>query len=304
MDLPYNDYGQWLKKRFHYRVQKLPIDAGFSCPNRDGSISFGGCTFCNNQSFSPPYCKRGHSVAQQIEEGKKFFGRKSHDMKYLVYFQSYTNTYADVKTLMSIYEEALRQADVVGIVIATRPDCISEALLAALTDLNRRTLVIVEYGIESADNATLLRINRGHTFEQSVAAVNETHRRGILVGGHVILGLPGESPDDSLRQAPLISALPLDFLKIHQLQVIRGTKLAIEYEANPFHLYSLDEYVELVSQYILKLRKDIVIERFASQVPASLLIAPRWGVKQQEVTERVICRLKSFSALSQCCQHD
>ncbi len=289
----YLDYGTWMRARFPFRVQKISIDAGFSCPNRDGRISRGGCIFCDNRTFNPTYCNPKKTVSEQIKEGKLFFSKKYPDMKYLAYFQAYTNTYAPLDHLKALYEEALRQEDVIGLVIGTRPDCVSDELLDYLEELNRNTFLIVEYGIESANDDTLRLINRGHDFATSRLAVERTHARGILVGGHIILGLPGEDSEESLRQAPIISSLPLDFLKIHQMQIIRGTRLAEIYQNNPFHLYSVEEYIDLISKYIKLLRKDLVLERFVSQSPDELLIAPRWGLKNHEFTNLLNNRLRN-----------
>ena len=291
----YNDFGTWIRKQFpDFRVQKISIDAGFSCPNRDGRISSGGCTYCDNRTFNPSYCDRKKSIAEQLEEGKAFFIRKYPDMKYLAYFQAYTNTYARVEQLRQMYEEALEVEDVVGIVIGTRPDCVSDELLDYLEKLNRRTFVLVEYGIESANDETLKRINRGHDFACCRSAVERTHARGILTGGHIIIGLPGEDAEESLRQAPLISSLPLDILKIHQMQIIRGTRLAQEYAEHPFQVYTVEEYIDVIVKYIRLLRKDLVLERFVSQSPKELLIAPKWGLKNYEFTNLLNNRLKSL----------
>ena len=281
----YNDYGTWIRRQFPYRVQKISIDAGFTCPNRDGRISTGGCIYCDNRTFNPSYCQRRHSVTEQLEEGKRFFAHKYPDMKYLAYFQAFTNTYAPLAQLKSLYEEALSVTDVVGIVIGTRPDCVSDELLDYLETLNQRCFLIVEYGVESANDETLRRINRGHNFEQSCLAIEKTHQRGILTGAHIILGLPGEDVQESLRQAPIISSLPIDILKIHQMQIIRGTRLAEEYEKSPFHIYSIEEYINLIANYIQRLRKDLILERFVSQSPKDLLIAPHWGLKNHEFTD-------------------
>ena len=275
----YNDFGSWIRKQFpDFRVQKISIDAGFSCPNRDGKISSGGCTYCDNRTFNPSYCDRRKSITEQLEEGKAFFSRKYPDMKYLAYFQAYTNTYAKVELLREMYEEALRVEDVVGIVIGTRPDSVSDELLDYLEELNRRTFVLVEYGIESANDETLKR----------------THARGILTGGHIIIGLPGEDAEESLRQAPVISSLPLDILKIHQMQIIKGTRLAQEYAEHPFHVYTVEEYIDVIVRYIRLLRKDLVLERFVSQSPKDLLIAPKWGLKNYEFTNLLNNKLKSL----------
>ena len=293
MNTPYyNDYGTWIRHQFPYRVQKISIDAGFTCPNRDGRISTGGCIYCDNRTFNPSYCQRRHSVTQQLEEGKRFFAHKYPDMKYLAYFQAFTNTYAPLAQLKALYEEALQVEDIVGIVIGTRPDCVSDELLDYLAALNQRTFVLVEYGVESANNDTLLRINRGHSFEQSCDAIKRTKQRGLLTGAHIILGLPGEDAAESLRQSSIISSLPIDILKIHQMQIIRGTRLAEAYAATPFHIYTVDEYIQLIAEYIQRLRPDLILERFVSQSPKELLIAPHWGLKNYEFTNLLVNYLK------------
>lgn len=288
----YNSFSSWIRKRFPFRVQKISIDAGFSCPNRDGKISRGGCSFCDNRTFNPSYCNSSISVKEQIKAGKDFFARKYPEMKYIAYFQAYSNTYAEVDELKRKYEEALGCDDVIGIVVGTRPDCINDEILDYLEELNRQTFLTVEYGIESTNNDTLRRINRGHTFECSEKAINDTAERGIVTGGHIIIGLPGELGEGIIRQAEKISATKLDILKIHQLQIVRGTKLAEEYTQKPFHVFSADEYIRVVSEYIRHLRKDIVIERFVSQSPKGMLIAPDWGLKNYEFTNKLNNYLK------------
>ena len=215
-------------------------------------------------------------------------------MIYLAYFQAYTNTYGDTERLIALYEEALSAPDVVGLVIGTRPDCMPDELLDYLEKLNSRTFLLVEYGIESTDNETLHRINRGHTFEETIETVQRTAARGIRVGGHVILGLPGEGKVELMKQAEALSVLPLTTLKMHQLQLIRGTRMAHEYELHPeeFHLYDVDEYIDLVIDYVEHLRADLVLERFVSQSPRELLIAPDWGLKNHEFTDRVRRRME------------
>ena len=295
----YNDFSQFLKKHFPFKVQKISLNAGFTCPNRDGTKGNGGCTYCNNQTFNPDYCKTEKSITQQLEEGKQFFTRKYPEMKYLAYFQAYTNTYEELESLKKKYEEALAMPDVVGLVIGTRPDCMPDELLDYLEELNKRTFLLVEYGVESTSNATLKRINRGHSFEESKEAIERTAARGILTGAHIILGLPGEEHDEIVKQAQMISELPITTLKIHQLQLIRGTKMAHEYEIKPedFSLFhAADDYIELVIDYVEHLRPDIIIERFISQSPRNLLIAPDWGLKNFEITARIQKRMKEREA--------
>lgn len=273
------DYGLWLQQQLGCKVQKLPVDAGFTCPNRDGLKGTGGCTFCSGTSFAPSYCTRTLSVSQQLEAGKRFFARKYPRMKYLAYFQSYSNTYAERSCLQCVYEEALGVSDVVGLVIGTRPDCVEEPVLELLEDLSQRTFMMVEYGIESASDATLLRINRGHDFACSRRAITETARRGIPVGGHIILGFPWETREEVLRQADTIATLPLTTLKLHQLQVLRGTAMASAYKAHPWPMPSAEEYIRLALDYTDRLPAHFVIERFASQSPPGVVIAPCWGLK-------------------------
>lgn len=292
--LTYNDFGTWIRQRFPFMVQKIAVDAGFTCPNRDGRLSTGGCVYCDNRTFNPSYCNPLKSVTEQLEEGKRFFQRKYPDMKYLAYFQAFTNTYAPVSKLRKLYEEALRVPDVVGLVIGTRPDCVSDELLDYLEGLNRRTFLLMEYGVETANDATLRLINRGHDFACARQAVERTHQRGILTGAHVILGLPGEDAAESLRQAPVISSLPIDILKIHQLQIVKGTRLAALYEEKPFHVYTVEEYLDLIARYISLLRDDLILERFVSQCPPDKLIAPRWGLKNHEFTDLLRNKLRQM----------
>lgn len=321
----YNDAGGWLAERVGQKVQKLSVDGGFSCPNRDGTVGSGGCTYCNNAAFSPRYLTptappqpyplqfpRSRetetpvgegvpntmdrvlgsglrvSVAEQIEEGKRFFARKYPHMKYLAYFQTFTATHAPLPKLKALYEEALGCEDVVGLVIGTRPDCISEEIISYLKELQQRAFVMVEYGVESVQDDTLQRINRGHTFACAERAIRLTHEAGIAVGAHFILGLPGEDREACLHQAEVVNGLPIDVLKLHQLQIVRGTRLAEEYARAPFPLFTQDDYVALVAEYLCRLRPDMVVDRFVSQSPSSLLIAPRWGLKNYQFTNLLV----------------
>ena len=270
-------------------MQKISIHAGFTCPNRDGSKGTGGCTYCNNQTFNPEYCNPHLGIRRQLEDGINFFARKYPEMRYLAYFQAYTNTYGELEQLKAMYEEALAVEGVVGIVIGTRPDCMPDTLLDYIEELSHRTFVMVEYGIESANDNTLQHINRGHDFATAVDAIRRTHERDILVGGHLILGLPGEDHAELMRQAETIATLPLDMIKLHQLQLIRGTRMAREYDEHPedFHLYTVDEYINLAIDYIERLPETMVVERFISQSPRSLLIAPDWGMKNYQFVDRL-----------------
>ncbi|MBO4597196.1 MAG: TIGR01212 family radical SAM protein [Bacteroidaceae bacterium] len=299
-DYLYTDLSSFYGKVFPFKVQKISINAGFTCPNRDGSKGFGGCTYCNNQTFNPSYCATQKSVTQQIEEGKTFFARKYPEMKYLAYFQAYTGTYGELQHLIDLYEEALRCDDVVGIVIGTRPDCMPDELLDYLADLSKRTFLTVEYGIESASDDTLRRINRGHTYAQSVEAIERTAQRGIYVGAHVILGLPGEDDAELIRQAKLINQLPITTLKLHQLQLIRGTVMAREYEQNPFHLFTAEEYIDAVISYISHIRREVVLERFVSSSPKDLLLAPNWNIKNYEFVEKLKKRMRELGVTQGC----
>ena len=289
----YNEFGTYLRQQFGGKVQKITIDAGFTCPNRDGKVGRGGCTFCNNQTFNPAYCHRNRSVAEQMKEGISFFAHKYPEMKYLAYFQAYTNTYGSLDVLKLRYNEALSVDGCVGLVIGTRPDCMPDDLLDYLADLGKKTFVLVEYGIESTNDVTLKRINRGHDYACAVDAVVRTAARGIPVGTHIILGLPGEGREELMQQAAKLSELPLTTLKLHQLQLIHGTRMAEEYALAPeeFSLFSVEDYIETVVDYVERLRPNMVLERFASQSPKELLIAPDWGLKNYELVEKIKRRM-------------
>lgn len=285
--MEYKEFGTWLQAELGCKAQKLSVDAGLTCPNRDGTLGRGGCTFCDNRTFNPAYCRQGGSITDQLEAGKRFFSRKYPTMKYLAYFQSYSNSYGTLSHLKDLYEEALRVPDVVGLVIGTRPDCMPDALLEYLEELNRRTFLLVEYGVESANEETLVRVNRGHTFAQARECIIRTAQRGIRVGVHMILGFPWETRSELIRQAQLIASLPITTLKLHQLQVIKGTQLAREYELQPWPLPTAEEYVDLVLEYISHLPSSLVLERFVSQSPPEYVIAPRWGLKNHEFSALV-----------------
>lgn len=295
----YKEYSDYLSEFFEGKVQKLPLDAGFTCPNRDGTLGRGGCTYCNNSAFSPDTGARRLDVGLQLEDAGRFFGRKYKDMRYLAYFQSYTNSYGDPDYLMKLYGEALSVDGVAGLVIATRPDCMPDSLLERLSVLNRRNPVFVEYGAESSHDATLRAVNRCHTWADTVSAVTRTSAAGLQTGLHLILGLPGETRKMMLQTVDRVNDLPVNTVKFHQLQILKGTRLAADYEAgrSDVRVFSAGEYADLCAEIVVRLRKDIAIERFVSQSPDNMLIAPRWGLKPGEFTKLIHERLALMTAI-------
>jgi radical SAM protein (TIGR01212 family) len=281
----YLDYTSFIRSTFGERVQKISIDVGFSCPNRDGSKGFGGCTYCNNEAFSPDYCDPDKSISQQLKEGISFFSKKYKSQQYLAYFQAYTNTYSDIESLKIMYHEALNHPGVIGLVIGTRPDCISEEVIELLSGLSKKYFISLEFGIESTVEETLLKINRCHSFEDSKAAFEMAKNRNIHLGAHLIIGLPGESREDILQHAVAISQLPVQTLKLHQLQIVKQTVMANQYKSHPeiFELFDIENYIDLIVDFIGILRPDIIIERFISESPTALLLAPKWNLKNFEI---------------------
>ena len=282
----YRDFAQFLAEHFDGKMQKIAINAGFTCPNRDGSKGRGGCTYCNNQTFNPAYCTPMQSVTEQLEEGKRFFGKKYPEMRFLAYFQAYTNTHGDINRIMAMYREALAVDKVDGIIIGTRPDCMPQELLDQLAELHKSHWVMIEYGAETSHNSTLDFINRCHSWEDTVDAVTRTHLVGIPCGLHLILGLPGETEKMILETINKVSQLPLDTIKLHQLQLVRGTRMAKDVEEGAYDVYhfTVEEYIALCCKVIQHTSSTIAIERFVSQSPDNLLISPRWGLKNYEFT--------------------
>jgi radical SAM protein (TIGR01212 family) len=281
----FNAYSNYFRNLYGARVQKVSIDAGFTCPNRDGTKGLGGCTYCNNDAFNPSYCIPEKSVSRQIEEGIEFHKwRYSEAVSYLAYFQSFSNTYASLETLKKRYGEALGYPGVAGLIIGTRPDCIDEEKLACIRELSLNYYIAVEYGIESCYNKTLLRINRGHSFEDAVSAVERTAALGINTGAHFILGLPGETREEMLDQADIISGLPLKTVKFHQLQIIKGTAMEKEFKDNPseFKLFGWDEYLDFFIRFLERLNPAIVVERFTGEAPPRFLTGEGWGKKRTD----------------------
>lgn len=290
----FNDYPTYIKNRFGFRVQKISVNTGFSCPNRDGTKGTGGCVYCDNSTFRPGYCRPSKSVKAQIHEGVAFFEEKYPLLKYMAYFQSYTNTYAPVKELEKMYLQALEHPKVVSLIVGTRPDCINSEIIELLSNINKNIPVVVEFGLESTVNKTLELINRCHTWEDSVSAIELCYQNGIETGGHLIMGLPGENRETMILHAKRVSELPLATLKLHQLQVIKNTKLAEWYAENPqiINLLSLEEYLGLVVDFLEVLSPDIVMERIVSVSPVEKLVAPKWNkIKNFEIIAMLEKRL-------------
>ena len=281
MEKRYNSFTGYFREKYGCRLQKIVIDAGFTCPNRDGRVGTGGCTYCNNAAFHPNYSTPDKPVLQQIEEGIEFHkGRYRNTHDYLAYFQSFSNTYAPLEVLRKFYGQALEHPSVRGIVVGTRPDCIDDEKLDYFQALSKDKVVIIEYGIESCYDKTLQRINRGHDFAAAVKAVEATAARGIFQGAHFIMGLPGESREELIGMAPIINKLPLNTLKFHQLQIIKGTAMEREYERVPedFISFTLDGYVDFFVDFLEYLRPDLYIERFAGEVPPRFVNHTPWGL--------------------------
>ena len=285
----YNDYSAWFRQRFEGRVQKISLDAGFTCPNRDGSRGTGGCTYCNNKSFNPDYCRTEKIIEDQIIKGIQFFAAKYPTMRYLAYFQAYSNTYASVEILRQSYEEALKHPEIIGLVIATRPDCLGEEILDLLEEFAGKCYISLELGIESLKDETLRQINRGHDVQESVEAIHRIAQRGIDNCIHLILGLPGEGDEDFIQYAKILSELPVHSIKLHQLQIHKGTRMALDYQKNPegFHLFEVQEYADLVVRFLEHLSPGIFVQRFVSSAPAGMVIAPQWGLKNYEFVAKV-----------------
>jgi len=292
----FNSYANYFKEVFGGRVQKVTIDAGFSCPNRDGKVAHGGCTYCNNDSFNPSYCNPSKSVRQQIEEGIEFHANRYRRAKdFLAYFQAYSNTYKPLEELKRIYGQALEMPEIKGIVIGTRSDCIDEKKLSFFADIAKTHYVILEYGIESVYDQTLERINRGHDYQSVVDAVSLTKSYGLHVGAHMIFGLPGETRQMMLDEVEILNKLPLDTIKFHQLQIVKGTAMGKDYFKNPsdYHLFGLEEYLNFIVAFVERLNPDFVVERFAGEVPPRFLIASGWaGLRYDQVLNKIEKRLE------------
>ena len=287
----YNSYSEYFKRLLGERVQKVAVDAGFTCPNRDGTKGRGGCTYCDNDSFNPSYCQPEKSITLQIGEGIEFHSRRYKRAKsFLAYFQPYSNTYASLDKLKSLYGEALQYPGIVGLVIGSRPDCVNDDILDYIAELSRSYYVILELGLESCYDKTLQKINRGHSWAESEDAIQRAASRGIKVGAHMIFGLPGESREEMLAEADIISALPLDNIKFHQLQIIKKTRMALDYIEHPesFNLFTMEDYLTFMVSFLEKLNPAFVVERFAGEVPPRFLVSAPWSNLRNDAFNRLL----------------
>jgi len=290
----WNDYSNYIKQKFGQRVQKIAINAGFSCPNRDGTIGIGGCSYCDNTSFNPFYCTTEKSITQQINEGIAFFEKKYDSKKYIAYFQAYTNTFSNFNSLVALYSEALSHPKISGLIIGTRPDCISHELLEYLTKLSKQTYLMIEFGVETFNNHTLKIINRGHSAEMSINAIQTAAMQEISTCAHIILGLPDEKHADFVSTCKTISHLPLTSIKLHHLQILKGTTISslFEKESWRFEYFSVDRYINLVIDFLELSDPRLVFERFISEAPKEQIISPNWqGLKNFEFVAKVEKRL-------------
>ncbi len=305
MVVRYNTFGSFLKRTFGTVVYKVNVDAGFTCPNRDGTLGVTGCTYCNNDSFRPSQCRPQQSLREQIRNGIQYLSGRYRAQKFLVYFQPFTNTYAPVEVLEPLYREALSTPDVVGLAIGTRPDCIDEEKIAMIGGFAKDHFMLMEYGLQSVYDKSLEYIRRGHNYASFLDAVNLTVGRGIHIGAHIIVGFPTETRDETLAMADELSGLPVGFLKIHQLQIVRETPLAEEYIRSPFHTFGYGEYLDFLVDFIVRLSPDIVLQRLFATAPDEILIAPQWGKNRQEIINDIQRRFVQRDAVqgSQCICH-
>jgi radical SAM protein (TIGR01212 family) len=288
----YNSYGSYIKSRYGERVQKVTVDAGFTCPNRDGTVANGGCIYCNNASFNPPYNDAAKSIRQQVIEGVEFLRRRYGVKKFIVYFQAYSNTYASLDQLKELYGQALEIPDVIGLTIGTRPDCVDFDKINYLETLAKTHDITIEYGLESIYDETLRKINRGHDFQSYLNAMEMTKNRGIKICTHIILGFPWENIKDWLEQAKILSDQPVDFMKIHHLHVVNDTVMAAQYKKDPFHVFSYNEYLKVIVSVVERLSPKIVLQRLAGEAAPRILIAPRWNKKYAEVLHGIESELE------------
>jgi radical SAM protein (TIGR01212 family) len=288
----YNSYNTYLRNIYGQRVQKVTVDAGFTCPNRDGTVASGGCIYCNNESFNPGYNDPTKSIRQQIDEGTEFLSRRYGVDKFIVYFQPYSNTYASLDKLKQLYEEALSAPGVIGLTIGTRPDCVDKAKIDYLESLGKTNDITIEYGLESIYDETLKKINRGHDYQSYLDAIEMTKGRGLKICTHIILGFPWETKEQWLHEAEVLSKIDFDFLKIHQLHIVKNTVMEQQHIRQPYHLFTLNEYVETVVAFLEILNPKIIIQRLAGEAPKHMLVAPKWGKRNSEVIRFIANKLE------------
>ena len=292
----YHAYNDWVKREHGGRLQKVSIDAGFTCPNRDGKLGVGGCSFCNNEGFTPSYLREQRDIRMQIDTGVAFMRRRyPQTQRFLAYFQSYSNTYGELARLQTLYETALAHPDISGLVIGTRPDCLAEDILDYLAGLSRNTLVELEIGIESCSDAVLRECLRGHDFACAQDAIRRAAQRNLFITGHLLLGLPLETKESLIGGARALARLPLDALKFHQLQIVRGTRLANQYRTDPASvpLLSPEDYIDDVVDVLEHLPRNIKIQRLGSEVPPAQRVSPDWGIRLSRFPEMLEARLQA-----------
>ena len=292
MEQRYRTYNRWLRKQFGERVHKVIVDAGFTCPNRDGTLAVGGCTYCNNSSFRPPLAIKTAPIAEQIANGIAYLRRRVEARKFIVYFQPFTNTYRDVDYLRTLYTDALDHPDVVGLAIGTRPDCVDKEKIEMIDEIGRSTFVSLEFGVESIYDETLRRVNRGHRYTDFVDAMDLARDRSFHTGAHIILGFPWETREQWLAMADRLSGIGLDLVKIHHLHIVKGTALAREHMEKPFRLMNFEEYLDLVCDFGERLKPSIVIERLFGEAPLGMLVAPNWGRTRNQVIQGIRQRME------------
>jgi len=283
----FRSYSNYLKERFGCKVHKVSVDVGFTCPNRDGSVARGGCIYCNNDSFVPPYARARYSMDFQLRNGIRYLAKRFKAKKFIVYFQAYTNTYSEVDDLEQMYRDALKYEDVIGLAIGTRSDCIDEEKLDMIQKISKETYVSLEYGIESVYDKTLEFMNRGHDYESVLRAIEISRDRGFDIGAHIIIGFPTETVLEMMNMSYEISRLGIDNIKIHNLHIVKNTPLYRMYKDNPFYLFSYEDYIDFIVEFIERLSPDIVVERLFTDTPKDLLVAPQWNKSHAEILKGI-----------------
>ncbi|MGB2692708.1 MAG: TIGR01212 family radical SAM protein [Thermodesulfobacteriota bacterium] len=288
----YNTYRPYIKEKLGYRVNKLSVDMGFTCPNRDGNLAIGGCVYCNNDSFVPPYARARFSMDEQVSNGMEYLRKRFKAEKFIIYFQSYTNTYDSVEKLEEMYRKALAYDDVIGLAVGTRSDCVDEEKLDMFEELAKDYYVSLEYGIESIYDKTLEFMNRGHDYQSVLDAIEMSKGRGFEIGAHIIVGMPTETKEEMLQMADEVSSLGIDVFKVHNLHIVRNTPLARMYKAEPFELFGFKEYITFIVDFLERISPDMIIERLFTDTPHQLLIAPDWGKSHLQILQAIEAELE------------